>query len=376
MKNAAILSPVLTFLPSYLRAGATNRLRTGFIGLGPWGQQYLSHALHHRDIDVIAIADTNTAAISQSLQLFSEAGYSHPSVYDNGYTSLLARTDIDAVIIAAPWQLHYQIAKAALLAGKHVACGPIMGTTLEEHLDIVQISRQTGRQYFTLEENSYRKDLLTVANMVKGGVFGALESVRAGARHDQLLAENEDLSPYPVYPALAATRLLDVSKHNPFTSLQVVSEKQDHVINKPDPKTGLDRLLFRNRAVNTIRLTTQKGQTLSLQLDAGTDQPISTGFQVTGTNGDWLDLIDRIRLDNVWEAGKTHSTPYEQVADLQRFKKVRDEGYALALQEFVNRLRDPKETTVQTAAVNSMIGPLASLSTARGGAVIDFPNFY
>lgn len=368
MKNAAILSPVLTFLPSYLKAGTTTRLRTGFIGLGPWGQQYLSLALHHRDINVIAIADTNPTAISQSLQLFREAGYSHPSVHDNSYTSLLARTDIDAVIIAAPWQLHYSIAKAALLAGKHVACGPIMGTTLEEHLDIVQISRQTGYQYFTLEEDSYRKDLLTVTNMAKHGVFGTLESVRAGARHDQLQTVNEP--PYPVYPALAATRLLDVSKHNPFTSLQVVSEKQDHVINKHD------RLLFRNRAVNTIRLTTKKGQTLSLQLDAGTDQPISTGFQVTGTNGDWLDLIDRIRLNNVWEPGKTHSAPYEQVADLQRFKKVGNEGYALALQEFVNTLRDPKETTVQTAAVNSMIGPLASLSTAQGGAVIDFPNFY
>lgn len=383
LKNAAILSPVLTFLPSYLTAGTGSRLRTGFIGLGPWGQQYLAHALQHKDIDVRAICDTDPAAIRQGLQLFSEAGYSRPEIFKNSYSDLLSRKDIDAVIIAAPWQLHYEIAKAAMLAGKHVACGAIMGTTLEEHKDIVRISEQTGRQYFTLEEDSYRADLQAAANMAKAGIFGELQAVRAGARHDVLPAAHEgEVAPYPVYPALAATRMLGVGKDNPFVSLEVVKQTQSFVFNKPHAKTGEPRLLYRSGEVSMIRLTTKQGQVLSLQMDRGQQQPVSTGFRVTGTAGSWVDTFNSIYLKNqltcsqLWNAGKPYIKEYAQPTDTQRYKRLTaTKECALALQEFIDLANQPAgPLSVYTAATNSMIGPLAALS-AQHNHTMNFPEF-
>jgi hypothetical protein len=384
LKNAAILSPVLTFLPSYLTAGTGSRLRTGFIGLGPWGQQYLAQALLHRDIDVRAICDTDQTAIRAGLQLFSEAGYSQPEVYKDSYSDLLSRKDIDAVVIAAPWQLHYEIAKAAMLAGKHVACGAIMGTTLEEHKDIVRISAQTGRQYFTLDEHSYSADLLTVTNMAKEGVFGTLQSVQAGACHHTLgTADDQNPSSYPVYPAIAATRILGVEKDNPFVSLQVVKQKQDYVIKSPFNKKGQTRLFIKSGEISTICLTTKQGQTLSLQMDAGQEQPISTGFRINGTQGAWVNLYNSIYLkdqqpaNQVWEAGKPYLNQYTPQADLQRYRKVAvNNGCALALQEFVGMTSQPskQELSVYAAAANSMIGPMAALSAKRNGAIINFPD--
>jgi predicted dehydrogenase len=374
LKNAAILSPVLTFLPSYLTAGQGSRLRIGFIGTGLWGQQYLNQALQIKDVDVRAICDTDPKAIRQSLQLFSQAGYSRPDIYKDTYETLLTRKDIDAVIIATPWQQHYPIAKAAMLAGKHVACGTVMGATLEEHQDIVRISEQTGCQYFTLDEYSYRRDLLAVTNMVQEGVFGKMTSIHAGARYDALPAAHDDKPvAYPLYPAAAATRILGVQQGNAFVSLRVVEEKQQHVVNKPHPEKGHARFVFTTGDVRTIVLTTQQGQTLSLQMDAGQDRPVSTGFRVTGSQGTWVDLINSIYLkdqspaNQTWEAGKPHLEQYVKEGD----------SHALALRDFVNCVQQPVkgELPVYAAAANSMIGPMAALSAKRGGATVQFPEF-
>ncbi|SDH51447.1 Gfo/Idh/MocA family protein [Chitinophaga filiformis] len=382
LKNAAILSPVLTFFPSYLTAGKGSKFRIAFIGTGMWGQQYLKQALQHKDLDVRAISETNSAAISQSLDLFNQAGRQHPDIYRDNYETLLSRQDIDAVIIAAPWHQHYSIAKAAMLAGKHVACGSVMGTTLEEHQDIVRISEQTRCQYFTLDEHSYRSDLMAITNMAQEGVFGELQSVHAGASpHVLPVEQDKEALSYPVYSAAAVARLLNL-KENTYVSLQVVQLKQQYAISKPCPKKGHTRLFFTSGDVSSICLTTQQGQKVWLQMDAGKTQPVSTGFHVNGSNGSWVDLFNRIYLEEnnpvnqVWEPGKPYINQYAQQADLPRYRQVeKGDGYAMALQEFVGVMQQRNELSVYAAATNSIITPMAVLSAQRNGATVQFPQF-
>jgi hypothetical protein len=363
LKNAAILAPVLTILPSYLSAGTGSRLRIAFIGVGPWGQQYLSHALQHRDLDVRAICDNDPVAVRTGLELFNKAGYSRPDVYTDGYKTLLERKDIDAVLIAAPWHQHYEIAKAAMLAGKHVACGTIMGTTLAEHWDIVRTSEQTGREYFTLDEHSYRSDLMVAANMAKKGVFGTVEVIQAGANHHQL---NDERTAYPVYPAAAVARITG----HAFVSLRTTKEKQQYVVNMPHG------LLFKSGTLETITLMTAQGQTVRLQSGAG---DLSTGFHVKGSEGSWMDVIKAIykkdAANHLWEADKPYLQEYTIAARNKRYKRTpENDNIALALQDFITGMQKPAHS-VYAAATNSMIGPLAIQSAKRGGAKIDFPDF-
>ncbi|MCF6406967.1 Gfo/Idh/MocA family oxidoreductase [Chitinophaga filiformis] len=383
LKNAAILSPVLTFLPSYLTAGAGSKFRIAFIGTGMWGQQYLKQALQHKDLDVRAICETDPVAVNRSLALFKEAGYHQPDIYRDNYQTLLSRQDIDAVVIAAPWHQHYSIAKAAMLAGKHVACGSVVGTTLEEHQDIVRISEQTRCQYFTLDEHSYRPDLLAITNMVQEGVFGELESIHAGASHHVLPATHDKAAmSYPVYPAAAVARILDLQKENTYVSLQVVQQKRQYAINKPLSGKGHTRLFFTRGEVNAICLTTQQGQKVWLQMDAGETQPVSTGFHVNGSNGSWVDLFNRIYLEDsnpvnqIWEPGKPYINQYAQQANLSRYRQIEEgNSYAMALQEFVGVMQQRDELSVYAAASNSIIAPMAALSAQRGGATVQFPKF-
>jgi hypothetical protein len=349
LRNVALLAP-LSILPSKLSAAAGSRIRIAFIGAGAWGREYLLHALSDKSLDVRAICDKDQDAVKKSIAL---CGINRPETF-NDYRLLLEQPNIDAVIIAAPWDQHYEIARAALLAGKHVACGTIMGSTVAEHQDIVNISKSTGRHYFTLDEHSYRPELLAVTDMVAEGKLGTPEKVYAGARFNTAHSAE-----YPVYPALAATRL--VTKD--FISLRTETKQQQYAINKPHPETGAPRTYFTSGEVNTIVLTNAKGQELHLQSGNGN---ITTGFHLQATGGRWMDLSRSIyTAEKGWEPDHTYFNITEQ------------NSYALALQDFVKGLKKDfrNEPPVYAAATNSVIHTLALQSANQGNSTLNFPDF-
>jgi len=374
IKNAAILAPAITLFPSWLTASTGSRLRLAFIGVGAWGQQYLQTALQNKNVHITAICEHDAGALQQTKQLFNKAGIAPPTLYNEGataYQTLLLRTDIDAVIIGTPWHSHYELAKAALLAGKHVACGPIMGSTVEEHWDIVKTGKQTGKQYITLDEQSYRHDLQAITKMVTAGQLGELQTLHAGAAY-HTLNDTKAMStlPYPVYPAAATAQLLGISAGNPYISLQVQQHQQDYVIMKQQAKTGTARLFVDKGLVNIIRLTTGQQQTIYLQSHLQNDQQISTGFRVQATGGSWMDISK-----SVYVTGKALNS----VALPTNHKQSPvHETVTMALHDFVKTLQQPASNHlgVCTAATNSVIGTLANQSAQQGGATIEFPNFY
>ena len=61
------------------------------------------------------------------------------------YQALLARADIDGVVIVVPDHLHYPIARAALLAGKDVYLEKPMTYTIDEAAKLHDLVQQTGR---------------------------------------------------------------------------------------------------------------------------------------------------------------------------------------------------------------------------------------
>ena len=54
------------------------------------------------------------------------------------YDSILANPDVDTVYVALPNHLHYDYAKKALLAGKHVICEKPFTLTLAEFEDLAK----------------------------------------------------------------------------------------------------------------------------------------------------------------------------------------------------------------------------------------------
>ena len=99
------------------------KIRLGFIGVGLRGQDHLGLALKRSDTDVIAICDVQQGMIDASLKMFAEAGKPKPQVIMDGpygYKKLLENKDIDAVIIATPWEWHTVMCIDSMNAKKYV----------------------------------------------------------------------------------------------------------------------------------------------------------------------------------------------------------------------------------------------------------------
>src|SRR5215469_4648349 len=89
-------------------------INIGVIGYGYWGPNVVRNASAQGGFQVIAICDQNPEALSRAKQAY-------PAIEVTSDPSTIIRSPrIDAVAIVTPVWTHYELAKAALLNGKHV----------------------------------------------------------------------------------------------------------------------------------------------------------------------------------------------------------------------------------------------------------------
>lgn len=350
-RNVALIVPALAVMPSSLFSkNVRNVLRTGVIGTGNWGRQYLSAALTLKDLTITAICDSDKASLQEGLQLFK--GSDRLRVFDS-WQEMLDSDTVDVVIIATPAHTHYAIAKAAMLTGKHVACGPVMGETVEEHREIVKISKQTGRHYFTLDEQSYRWDLQAISQKD----FGELHTIYAGAPYDVLPPQ---VDTYPLYPSLFLQRLL--GEGNQIKTIAATTKQMEYVVRKVSPKTGQHKMMVNGGMIPFICLTTTQGQQVYLQTEEG----YTTGTHIHGAEASWIDYTRSMKVgDNHW-----HEDQLTQQTDVVS-------PFTSALNELLSILKttDP-QPSVRAAATNSLITLLGRQSVAQGGKVFTFSDYH
>jgi predicted dehydrogenase len=124
--------------------GANDRIRLGFIGCGMQFQDLLRRGFLPRrerqgDIEFVEVCDVWQPRVDNAkAKTGAERG-------GRDYQAVLARADIDGVVIVVPDHLHYPIARAALLAGKDVYLEKPMTYTIDEAARLHDVVQQTGR---------------------------------------------------------------------------------------------------------------------------------------------------------------------------------------------------------------------------------------
>jgi predicted dehydrogenase len=160
-----------------LFASAPAKVRLGYIGVGARGMSHIAEGLLRDDVEIVAICDTQESSLKICREYIAKKGHAPVKEYTGGldaYKKLLDHKDIDAVIIATPWQFHHPQAIDAMKAGKYVGCEVIAGLTVDEHWDIVHTSEKTGMPYMTLENVCYRRDVMAALNMARQDLFGEI----------------------------------------------------------------------------------------------------------------------------------------------------------------------------------------------------------
>jgi predicted dehydrogenase len=148
-------------------------IRLGLIGTGLAVEKLHWPALRGLSDRFVVTAFTDSAA-GQSRR-FAEYSRTDPALATADRAALLARDDVDAVLISVPIPLLYEVARDALAAGKDVLCEKPAGVDAEQAAAFLALAAGHPDRTFMVGENHfYRDDLRFARALLDGGVIGRL----------------------------------------------------------------------------------------------------------------------------------------------------------------------------------------------------------
>jgi predicted dehydrogenase len=166
---------------------ANDRLTLGIIGTGygpvtsangagpPQGRRgvvLLEQALAERGVQVTAVCD-----VDRGHRDFAASLVGPRCLRFTDYRDLLARRDIDAVVIATPDHWHALIALAAMRAGKDVYCEKPLTFAIDEGKALVRVARATGRVLQTGAQQRSMASFRLACELVRNGRLGRVRTI-------------------------------------------------------------------------------------------------------------------------------------------------------------------------------------------------------
>ena len=394
----------------------TRKVRLGFIGVGGRGTGLLKILLNMDDVLLPAICDVLPDNLRRAQGLVEEAGQSRPEGYSKGeydYVNLVAREDLDGVLIATPWEWHFPMAIDAMKAGKYAAIEVGPANSVDECWDLVRIHEETEVPCMLLENYTFHRVSMAVLNMIRKGVFGELIHCQCGYEHDLRgrivkgkgtgieLPEGGDYRShhnrvrngdvYPTHGVGPMAHCLNVQRGNRFAYLTSTSSKSRGLhawtvenLGKDHPAAEIDWAM--GDIVTTV-IKCYNGETIIINHDVALPRPNHTLGRVQGTKGVWEKGHNLIYLENVspesnqWESFDPYQTKYEHPLWRKYLKSGVKQGHwgtdVLCLRSFIEsvKFRQPTSIDVYDAAAWCGIAPLSEQSIATGSQPVEFPDF-
>lgn len=186
--GAASLLAAPVIIPASVRGrnGAvapSERIQVGLIGLGAMGRGHLRILAGHSQTQLVAVCDVDRVRREEGAQRVDEisaarreAGSFHGCAAINDYRELLARPDIDGVVIATPDHWHSLQAIHAAQAGKHVYCEKPVSLTIREGREMVETVRRYARVFQTGTQYRSIPSIRQVCQFVREGGLGKVKA--------------------------------------------------------------------------------------------------------------------------------------------------------------------------------------------------------
>ncbi len=187
-------------------AAPSKQITLGFIGVGKQGSGLLGGCLPRGDVRVLAVSDVDSTRrnlakhkVEAAYGKREKAGdYKGCDAYDD-FRDLLARKDIDAVVIATPDHWHALTAIAAANAGKDIYCEKPMAHTVHEGRAMVNAVRANKRIFQVGSMQRSMGEFRAACELVRNGVIGTVAKVDAAVGGPPVFC---DLPEEPAEPGL------------------------------------------------------------------------------------------------------------------------------------------------------------------------------
>jgi predicted dehydrogenase len=181
---AAVLPSVLAAKAQGQAAGtstaANDRINIGVIGMYWQGPENTRSFLTLDDCQVVAACDIDQNHLDDAIKLVNDAYGTQDCKGYHDYRELLARPDIDAVMLAVPDNWHGVLATAAARQRKDIYGEKPLGHTIAEQQAIVRAVQESGVVW---QMGSWQRSVPTfhkAAEIVRNGLIGTVTHVEVG----------------------------------------------------------------------------------------------------------------------------------------------------------------------------------------------------
>ncbi len=188
VKRIALATGGITIVPRFVLGkgfvAPSDKINLGFIGLGIKGVRLSRDFTRNTNAQIVAGCDvwtTKNAGFKKEIEkvyadIRKQSDYKGVSI-TRDYQALLARPDIDAVVVATPDHWHAIQSIDAMNSGKDVYCEKPMTLTIMEGMDMVKTAKNTGAvlQVGSMQR-SWQKFQVAVA-LVQEGYLGDISKV-------------------------------------------------------------------------------------------------------------------------------------------------------------------------------------------------------
>lgn len=160
-------------------------INLGLIGGGKQGKILSSYFLRTEQIRFVALSEVYQAKAELTLEKIKSeyaknpkyGTYAEMPVY-NDFRELLARKDVDAVVIATPDHWHAAMAVRAAEAGKDIYCEKPLALTVKEGRAMVNAARKYDRVFQTGSMQRSWPEFRQAAELIRNGYIGDIKSIK------------------------------------------------------------------------------------------------------------------------------------------------------------------------------------------------------
>ncbi len=201
----AVVAPCVISASALGAAAPSNRITVGCIGMGR--QAVYSNVrffLGQDDCQVVAVCDVDAWRLEQAKNQVEKhyagkrAGGSFKGCAAAGdFRDVLARRDIDAVMISTPDHWHVPMALAAARAGKDICCEKPLTLTIAEGRMLADTVARYGRVFRTDSEFRSIGVFQKACELVRNGRIGHLHTIRTGVPKGDVGCGPEPTMPVP-----------------------------------------------------------------------------------------------------------------------------------------------------------------------------------